>query len=209
MVGELHGIEQNGLIVRYLLDELLRKNEQVTLAFEWLLTTEEGESLQAFTSGLISEFKTPQFFLNSDGRVTSSHIALLQYVRNINKTSLHRIHVYAFDGAYESRETMMAENLVALRQKVPGVILVQAGVVHVERRPISLPETMAHILSRNHSIFSTFIHYERGKVNVEGALYDVRDSATQQAGPQNAFDGIINVPEATPFMDSIPLTISS
>jgi len=208
VVGELHGIEQNASILKGLLEASALLNDRITVAFEWFLTDTELLSLQSFIDGSIKQIKTPSFFQDSDGRVTVSHIALLHHIRVMNQKRPGSITLYTFDTANESSELAMAEALMSIRREVEGPILIETGAVHAEKRPISLPETMSQLLTSRGSVFSTFLRYEVGTVNVEGELYDVRDAATQQNDISGAFDAVIRVPVAEPAIELPSLTIS-
>jgi hypothetical protein len=207
VVGELHGIEQNASVVKGLLEASAILTDHVTVAFEWLLTDTELLSVRSFIDGSINRIKTPAFFQDSDGRVTVSHVALLQHIRVMNQKRPGSVTVYTFDMTDESSELAMANTLMAIRQEVKGPILIETGSVHAEKRPISIPETMSQILSSKHSVFSTFLRYETGQVNIEGELYDVRDAETQQTDISGAFDAEIHVPAAEPAIELPSLTI--
>ena len=205
IVGELHGIEQNALIMQEMIDAVLTLNEEIGIAFEWVLTEKEYEEIQAFVDNRLETIKTPSFFLNSDGRVTQSHLALLHHLRLLNQKKRGRVRLFIFDGLNVSTEVDLAKNLLHIRSEISCPILVETGTVHAAKDEIN---TMAGVLAKTSSVFSTFIHYETGLVNVEGEVLNVRDSLSQQTGPQNLFDATIVVQKAEPFPGSIPLTIS-
>ena len=66
IIGEIHGISENALIIKKILDEILNndKDKKNVLTFEWLLKKNEIRGLKNFISGKINNVYTPKFFFD-------------------------------------------------------------------------------------------------------------------------------------------------
>lgn len=202
VVGELHGIEQNAKIMQLLIDDAIKIHGHATVAFEWLLTAAESQILYRFLIGETEALVAPQFFSDSDGRVTRSHIELLQHIRNINIVKQGVVDVHFFDVVSDNPEAALAERLLQIRACTNGLVLVETGAVHALKRIDSIPESMTEIMAQQTTVHSVFVRYESGQVAVEGEVYDVRDSASQQALKDGLYDAVIVVAIAEPAIYS-------
>jgi hypothetical protein len=204
VVGEMHGINENAAVVQALLTEFLKRGQQVCLAFEWLLSNEELETLQGYLSGEELTGAIPSFFLDSDGRFTPAHVALLEYARAHNQQHEHKVSIAIFDTNEPEREWVMANQLEQISRNYDGYVLAEMGVVHARR---SGEGSLIDILSASMPIYTFFITYQEGTVAVDGEIYSVLDSAEQQRGPAEHFDAVITIVKANHFEEASLLTM--
>ena len=200
VVGEMHGSRQNAPLIQELLLAVLTEQKPVTIAFEWLLTDLELDALRRYVHDGETPAQLSTFFLDSDGRFTLEHIALLKWIRAYNVTHNNLIDLYAFDKPSNSgaSDQVMADSLRTYKKHHPeSLILVETGNMHA-RNSIDISVNtgqvpMAAILRKDYLVFSIFLHYIRGKILVEGENRDVTKAASQQEGPRTYFDAVIEI----------------
>jgi hypothetical protein len=207
IIGEMHGILENALLIQDLLDIAVKTNRAVSLAFEWLLNIQEVEDLQNYIRGTRKHLKIPKFFTDSDGRVTATHLELLKKIHEHNRNVHTTISVTTFDSPYLNREQNMAQNLINFQIQNNSIVIVETGSFHAQRfTHNSVSISMNDILNRSAKSINIFLKYEEGTVQVEDTIYDVHDSEMQNEDQSNHFDYTILIPIATAATDNLLLT---
>ena len=209
----MHGSRQNAPLVQELLLTVLTEQKPVTVAFEWLLTDPELDALRRYVCGGETPAQLSTFFLDSDGRFTLEHIALLKWIRAYNATHHNLIDLYAFDKPSKSgaSDQVMADSLRTYKKRHPeSLILIETGNMHA-RNSIDMSigagqVSMATILKKDYLVFSIFLHYIQGKILVEGENRDVMEATSQQEGPRTYFDAMIEIPVSEPARNPNDLT---
>jgi hypothetical protein len=202
IVGEMHGSKQNAPLMKDLAQLIAEKHEQFTIAFEWPLSNTEQEDLDLYIQGGPVPSMIPSFFIDSDGRFTYEHIVFLKWIRNLNISHNNAISITTFDTtkATDDHEKTMADLLTAYKKEKEGLILVETGNMHARRNGYTYENTeiipLAGHLGLQYKIFSIFLHYKQGEINVEGVNRDVTQAATQREGPMDCFDTSILIPHS-------------
>lgn len=62
IIGEMHGIQENALIIKEVLNVALKTQRKVILALEWPLTNAETTAIQKYINGGSAIKKIPSFF---------------------------------------------------------------------------------------------------------------------------------------------------
>jgi len=201
IIGEMHGSKQNAPLLQKLLSAILAEPKTIAIAFEWALSTSEREALRAYIQGGETPTHLPAFFSDSDGRFTREHATLLKWIRAYNRTHGNLIDLHTFDDSSGNKEPdqAMADSLDAYKKQNPvSMVLVETGNMHARNSPYSfqgkehLP--MAAILKRDYRVFSIFLQYLQGEVDVEGESRDVTTATSQEEGPRTYFDAVIEIP---------------
>jgi hypothetical protein len=205
IIGEMHGSKQNGPVVQECLRALLTRPQPCTVAFEWMLSGAERGALRKYIHGGKTPAQLPTFFLDSDGRFTHEHIPLLRWIRAYNYSYDDRIDIHTFDdlNGGEDADQSMADSLRTYKKQHPqSTILVETGNMHARNSSFSEGSTtyqpMAALLKTEYSIFSIFLSYQKGKINIEGRNVDVARAASQRENPERYFDAVITIPRAEP-----------
>lgn len=194
-------------VIQFLLEIALKVDRQIVVAFEWLLTTQEEESLNNFVKGVSDSIITSNFFINSDGRVTASHIELLKKIRDYNKLFNNRITIHTFDSEKNYREVAMAEIIKTLTYKSKKLVILATGSFHAKRFGLGSQFTsMTDILSNDFRVANFFLKYTSGTVLVEDTIYDVIESEMQNDNQNDYFDYQIEIPKANPATKNALLT---
>lgn len=212
VVGEMHGLKQNAPLIQDLLGMLLAKKNLITMAFEWVLTKLELEALRTYIhNGKVPE-KLPTFFLDSDGRFTYEHILLLKWIRESNIRSGNSINIFTFDNDKSTgdQERVMADSLCVYKKNKPDTVLVETGNMHAKKssymRASASYTTMASFLNENYKVFSIFLHYLHGKIEVDGEIRDIADAMSQKENFSAYFDAVIKIPVGEPSRQLLDLT---
>lgn len=203
VLGEMHGINENAVVLERLVEVAERAGIPVSVGLEWDLR--RSPAFQSFILGSGAGCAVPGFIGASDGRCTAAHIALLQALRERNLRSPQTpITVFGFDVPdADGYERAMAERIEA--ERPPNTLAVVAtGVVHARRH--QSPPSLVDELARRCRVANAFLAYEAGTVMVEGNEYPVSDAYQQQRGPAADFDHVITVPLATPAAEVDALT---
>ena len=198
VVGEMHGSKQNAALIKSVLDIVLNTAKQSAVAFEWMLTNKELEQLRRYICGGEVPAQLPPFFLESDGRFTYEHAGLLKQIRAYNRIHNNSIDIYTFDTQAEDPDRAMAESLLSYKKNhTDTVVLVETGNMHARKSPYVSMGTehmpMTAILKKNYSIFSMFLHYMRGEIDVGGVYRNVTEASSQNEDPKLYFDAVIEV----------------
>lgn len=188
VLGELHGINENALIVKKIVDAI--DNEKtVYLAYEWLLSEAEENDLNNYLLTEKPLKKIPPFFLDSDGRITSAHIKLLKHIKLLNNSRTKKIKIIPFDSNAPEYEKQMAEKLLKINKNTLTIVV--SGSIHARRN--SKNKTFVDILSEKREVSNIFIKYIKGTINVEENIFSVTDSEEQKIGANEQFDFEITI----------------
>jgi hypothetical protein len=129
LLGEVHGVRQNPLVVRALMATL----DVTGLAMEW------PADLAGAISSFLATSRVPddELLWGGDGRITAGHFAMLR--ERFNAERLEALTL--FDGVSEvgwsKREAAMADRILAAPRPGRGTLVV-AGNVHTHLAPIGL-----------------------------------------------------------------------
>lgn len=125
LLGEIHGVEQNPLIVA----SLMRTFELRVLGLEWSVGLQD--TVDAFIEG--GALDTGPSVWSNDGRITAGHFAVLRSLRR--QGVLERLVLFDpfWSASWNDRDRQMAETLLA--RLGPGPALVMAGNMHTRLRP--------------------------------------------------------------------------
>ncbi|MFG1948844.1 hypothetical protein [Nonomuraea sp. NPDC048826] len=149
LLGEVHGVRENPLIIRRLVDALGLRS----LALEWHggLTMELYTYLRHGTP-----LEHPHWWLG-DGRVTAGHLAVLRQLSPITITLFEGTEITA---DWSAREAAMARRVLDM---VAAPTLVVAGNAHTGTAPNALGMPMGAFLARGRpGLESIRIDYGRG-----------------------------------------------
>jgi hypothetical protein len=212
IIGEMHGSRQNAPVVRKCLRAMLAGPRPCAVAFEWALSAAEQDAIRTYLRGGKAPARLPAFFLRSNGRFTLEHIALLRWIRAHNRAHGNRIDIHAFDAVRKGQdpERSMANSLRTYKKRHPqSAILVETGNAHAKYASAAkngVRASMAAILKKEFTVFSVFLSYQKGKINVEGAPADVTQAASQREGAKGRFDAVVMIPRSEPSRDPKNLT---
>lgn len=125
LLGEIHGVEQNPLIVA----SLMRTFDLRVLGLEWPVGLQDA--LDTFLDGGVLDIGP--FAESNDGRITAGHFAVLRALRR--EGLLERVILFNPFGSasWSDRDRQMAEVLLASLGPDPALIL--AGNMHTQLRP--------------------------------------------------------------------------
>lgn len=201
IVGEMHGSKQNAPLIQEIAHVLLVKSKSLTIAFEWMLSDMELYGLQKYIHGGTAPAQLPNFFLHSDGRFTYEHVSLLKWIRAHNLAKGNSIDIYVFDknnGVSEPDQSMAYALRSYKKDHTAALILVETGNMHARNSPYlfaGIKQTpMASVLKKDYSVFSIFLRYLDGEINVNGVSRKVVTAASQIEGPGMYFDAVIDIP---------------
>jgi hypothetical protein len=154
LLGEVHGVRQNPLVVRALMAAL----EVPGLAMEW------PADLAGALSGFLASGRVPdnELLWGGDGRITAGHFAVLR-----ERFTAERLEALTlFDGVSEvgwsRREAAMADRILAAPRPARGTLVV-AGNAHTHLTPIGLGVPLgARLAERRPGVREIRIRYGTG-----------------------------------------------
>jgi hypothetical protein len=138
LLGEVHGVAENPLLIRALLAEFGLSG----LALEW--ADELEPAVSAFLDG--GPLEDHRVLWPGDGRITAGHLAVLR-----DRAAAGPFRLTLFDGpipadaSWSERDAAMAERVLA--GAAPGTLVV-AGNAHTQVRPIELGVPMGALLAQ-------------------------------------------------------------
>ncbi len=202
VLGEMHGSQQNAGLVRSVMQAVAGKQKPITVAFEWPLNENEQGMLRDYIQAGTAPTSLPQFFLDSDGRFTMEHAALLKWMKHYNRTHKEKFDITTFDtmDPVSDHEYALSQALSAYAQKHPNrFVVVETGNMHARTSEYhNGQETvvpMAAYLKQQHETYSVFIQYQKGSLAVEGQVVNVTGFESQQIGPNGYFDATLTIPQ--------------
>ncbi len=179
IIGELHGIQENVLFLKEILNEyILNTKDHVTFAFEWPLTKEENKVLGSFVLGRIDSHNDQfnnafsKLYDQQSGVFSDQHLSFIKEVRDINlKRSNNFINIIAFDPDltdWNARDKQMAMSILEASKKIDTVIVV-TGDLHARKHSFRLNTEVnmffyplaSHLPSKE--TFSIKLKYKKGK----------------------------------------------
>ena len=178
VIGELHGIQENVLFLKEILNEyILNTKNHVTFAFEWPLTKEENKVLSSFALGKIDSHSDQfnsvlsKLYSQQSGVFSDQHLSFVKEVRDINlKRSNNFINITAFDPDltdWNARDKQMAMNILEA-SKTADTVIVVTGNLHARKHPFRLNggEYDLYPLASHLPLKETFsikLKYKKGK----------------------------------------------
>ena len=154
LLGEIHGVEQNPLIVA----SIMRTFGLRVLGLEWPIALQAA--VDSFLEG--GRLATGQFAWSNDGRITAGHFAVMRSLRR--EHLLERVALFDPVGfhSWDDRDRRMAENLLA--GLGPGPALVVAGNLHTSLRPHQHGTPMGiHVAAARPSTLEIRLRYLSGE----------------------------------------------
>lgn len=139
LLGEIHGIKENIKIIKIFTETFIAEKIPIVLTFEWphSLNKEINDFIGLRSKKFL--WQNWKFYYYGDGRISREHIALLKWLRLINKglPQKMRIVVNCFDyeeDDWNKRDKKMANNLKMLYHKNPNKkILAIMGNLHASK----------------------------------------------------------------------------
>jgi hypothetical protein len=200
ILGEMHGSKQNAELVRSVLENAVDNGKPIAVAFEWPLDDGEQQTIREYVlNGVVPE-SLPTFFMDSDGRFTMEHVALLKWMKEYNSTNEQKLDLVTFDrlGQYPDHERMLSQKLIAYAQDHPDTfVVVETGNVHARTSEYNdegvIVVPMAAHLKKQFQVFSIFLQYTEGTIAVDHQAIDVMQFETQRMGPNGHFDATLTV----------------
>lgn len=208
VVGELHGSTQNAPIIHNLLALILTATGRAGIAFEWPISQKDQTALQAYVNGGPVPVALPPFFLNSDGRFTRQHANLLVWLRRSHRLGdAIDIHFFDEDNNTGDPEERLAHTLEQIHQREPATpLLVETGNFHARKQSDRRQLPMAARLTADYKVFTIFLRYLSGLIDVAGQHRDVTQAASQKQNPNKYFDAIIEIAQSEPAEQLTDLT---
>lgn len=205
LLGEMHGSKQNAPLIKEVA-AYAAQYHPLTCAFEWALDAKYAESLRKYVAGGVAPSVLPQFFLDSDGRFTHEHIALLKWFREWNSSNTNAVELLFFDAVAEKDEVpekKLADTLLEYKKENPSRrIIVETGVFHAKTTDWNFDgevhTPMGVHLAQYVRVASFFLLYPSGSIRVDGDALNVTDAELQISPPQEGFDAHILMPASTP-----------
>lgn len=203
ILGEIHGIRENVWFTKSLLSALFLRHERLALGLEWFLPKKEQPLFDNYIQGRSSNLESLDFSSEcKDGRMVLEHINLFRWIQKINLQSPNKIQVFCFDvppSVTLERNVLMASAIKETHSLIqPDICLIQTGAVHAQKYdPEIYSTTIGSVLGAKQSL-AVHIKYESGAVIVDGVVYPVAESATQQTTFDKHFDATVFFDKASP-----------
>lgn len=190
LIGENHGVQENALFVRNLLEELLAEGENILfVGLEY--PTQISQELHSFVEENNYEGFLQTYWgkmLLDDGRFSSAHFKLLRFLYEC------KMEVLFFDDSqaiWDERDKKMAQTILTKLENKAGKVILVAGNIHTKLEPFPLEGKSYKPLGAyldSEKLFQITLKYHAGEYfNFARRLFTptVFEKPFQQTGPNS------------------------
>lgn len=212
VIGELHGVRENVLVLeRLLTEDAIDAHDAFAFAFEWPFDAEEALVLSDYVAGR-SDKNEIQYqnvidtlYQQQSGVFSDQHASFLQKVRDVNgQRDRDAIKIIVFDSdlaPWNEREKQMADNVIKQSENVDLVIVV-TGDLHARKQPFRLDgsedlyKPLAFHLPEEQT-FSVKLQYKGGQFYNFG-VQDIYPSNDKEDNDEQYYDAVFELEKAMP-----------
>ncbi len=215
VIGELHGVQENVLVLEDLLKEgIVKVDCHATFAFEWSLTKKENIVLNDYLSGKIQwsdkrfEKIINKLYQEQSGVFSDQHLLFIKKVKSINLKK-HRkiIKIIGFShhsDDWNRRDQLMAKSVMEMSEDT-DTVFVLTGNLHARRYSFSFGENQDTLVPLAFHLpveqtFSVKISYKKGRFYNFG-LKDINESKDDSS--EKFYDTLFCLEKATPITLSL------